>query len=61
MRECRQEMEVLHKISSRIRVINLQHNNTQECGSFERERDLSFKVVRMVEINIKMMEDQRWS
>ena len=42
-------------------MINLQHKNTQECGSFEKGRALSFKVVWMVEIKVKMMDDQKRS
>ena len=38
---------------------NLQHNNTQKMdGSFGKERALSFKFVRIVEIKMKMVDDQ---
>ena len=49
----RWELEVLHNISSNIWMINLQHNNTQECGYFDKGRALSFKDVWIVEIKIK--------
>ena len=40
----------------------LQHNNIQnEDGSFEGERSLSFKVIQMVEIKMKMVDDQQWN
>ena len=38
---------------------NLQHNNTQKMdGFFEGEISLPFKVVQMVEIKMKMVDDQ---
>ena len=38
---------------------NLQHNNTQKMDGFVKERALSFKVVRTVEIKMEVVEDQR--
>ena len=37
---------------------NLQHNLTQKDVSFEKKRALSFKAIQMVEIKMKMVDDQ---
>ena len=48
MRECRQEIEIVHKAP------NIQKMD----GFFEGENSLPFKVLSMVEINMKMVDDQ---
>ena len=59
MRECRQEIEVLHKAPKKP-VRKPAHNNTQKMdGSFVKERALSFKAVQTVEIKMEVVEDQR--
>ena len=40
---------------------NLQHNNTQKMDPFQGEISLPFKVVWIVEIKMKMVDDQRWN
>ena len=55
MRECRQEIEVLQ----RNLLENLKHNNTQKMDrSFKGEISLPFKVIQIVEIKMKMVDDQ---
>ena len=54
----RQEMRSSPQKLKQSLLENLQHNSTQDDGSFGKERALSFKVVRMVEIKMKMVDDQ---
>ena len=60
MRECRQEIEVLHKAPKKP-VRKPEHNNTQKMDGFGKERALSFKAIQMVEIKMKMVDDQWWN
>ena len=58
MKEWDKEWEVLHKSSKQSLLENLQHNSTQDDGSFGKERALSFKVIQMVEIKMNMVDNQ---
>ena len=55
----RQEMRSSPQKLKQSLLENLQHNSTQDDGSFRKERALSFKAVRTVEIKMEVVEDQR--